>query len=157
MPDSWEVLLGVCCNCSESDCAGLISIPQEFITFPEAQNVILFGNKAVIDIIRWDDILEWRGSLIHCEWWDEARHRARHTWREGMWRSRERMACDDRCGDGTDAAAGQEGQRGSNSQEPGRKARNDYPLKPSKSKWPCQHHDFLDSWPSELGWYILLF
>lgn len=78
MPDSWEVLLGVCCNCSESDCAGLISIPQEFITFPEAQNVILFWNKAV-DIIRWDDILEWRGSLIHCEWWDEARHRARHT------------------------------------------------------------------------------
>ena len=59
---------------------------------------------------------------------------ARHTGREGMWRSRERMACDDRCGDGTNAAAGQEGQRGSNSQEPGRKARNDYPLKPSKSK-----------------------
>lgn len=37
----------VCCNCSESDCAGLISIPQEFRIFPEALNVILFGNKAV--------------------------------------------------------------------------------------------------------------
>lgn len=49
-------------------------------------------------------------------------------------KGRERTPCDDRCRDGSDAAAGQECQRGSNSQEPGRKARKDYPLKPSKSK-----------------------
>lgn len=121
---------------------GGISISQEFITFPVAQNVILFGNKVVVDIIRWDDILKWGGSLIHCEWREGVRHRDRHTQKEGMWRYTGRTPFDDRGRDWTDEATGQGMPALLAMTRSWEEARKDSLLEPSKSKWPCQPHDF---------------
>ena len=54
----------------------LNTIPQRFISFPKLQNVTLFGNRAVEDVIISDEvILKQGGPLIQNDWYPNKKRR----------------------------------------------------------------------------------